>query len=152
MRAVRLKEQVEAMNLLMREMSNVHKTRKRLYLLRFRVPTRADVYGQYAQQPGVLAESLERWESHSESARVSINWRWRRSMSCLQGCACGSPACLSLPGCTLQALGRSATCSPVDQNRSIGAPSSAGSGLPGATLLPSSLLVGGVSSLLNSSK
>ena len=63
-------EQVEAMNLLMREMSNVHKTRKRLYLLRFRVPTRADVYGQYAQQPGVLAESLERWESHSESTRI----------------------------------------------------------------------------------
>ena len=34
------------------------------------MPTRADVYGQYAQQPGVLAESLERWESHSESTRI----------------------------------------------------------------------------------
>jgi len=39
-----------------------------------------------------------------------------------------------------------------DQNRSIGADSSAGSGLPGALPPPNSLLEGGVSSLLNSSK
>ncbi|MBN3471929.1 DUF1534 domain-containing protein [Pseudomonas savastanoi pv. phaseolicola] len=38
------------------------------------------------------------------------------------------------------------------QNKSIGADSSAGNGLPGALLPPSSLTLGGVSSLLNSSK
>jgi hypothetical protein len=39
-----------------------------------------------------------------------------------------------------------------DQNKSIGAASSAGSGLPGAVPLPSSFADGGVSSALNSSK
>ena len=62
-------EQVQVMNLLVREMSNVHQTRKHLCQLRFHVPSRADVYGRYAQQPALLAESLMRWEAHSESTR-----------------------------------------------------------------------------------
>ena len=63
-------EQVRTMNLLMREMGNVHNTRKRLYALRFKVPGGTDVYGRYASQPSVLAESLARWEAHSESTRI----------------------------------------------------------------------------------
>lgn len=63
-------EQVRVMNLLMREMSSVDKTRKQLYKLRFTVPSLADVYGRFALQPEVLAESLMRWEAHSESTRM----------------------------------------------------------------------------------
>ena len=62
--------QVRTMNLLMREMSNVHKTRMQLYKLRFKVPSQADVYGRCALDPEVLAQSLVRWEAHSESIRI----------------------------------------------------------------------------------
>ncbi|MEB0151257.1 lipase family protein, partial [Pseudomonas sp. CCC2.2] len=48
-------------NVLMRELCRLHTTRKRLCSLRFKVPSAADVYGEYAQQPQVLAQSLERW-------------------------------------------------------------------------------------------
>ena len=57
--------------------------------------------------------------------------------------------------CTIHvgaASGREGVDAVLDQNKSIGADSSAGSGLPGALPLPNSLLEGGVSSLLNSSK
>lgn len=63
-------EQVRVMNLLMREMDNVHKTRERLYQLRFKVPSRGEVYGGLAQHCDVLSESLARWEAHGESTRI----------------------------------------------------------------------------------
>ena len=53
--------QERAINVLMRELCRLHTTRKRLCSLRFKVPSAADVYGEYAQQPQVLAQSLERW-------------------------------------------------------------------------------------------
>lgn len=62
--------QVHTMNLLMREMGNVHQTRKQLYTLRFKVPSQADVFGRFALHPEALAQSLARWEAHSESTRI----------------------------------------------------------------------------------
>ena len=62
--------QVQTMNLLMREMGNVHQTRKQLYKLRFKVPSQADVFGCFALHPEALAQSLVRWEAHSESSRI----------------------------------------------------------------------------------
>lgn len=63
-------QQVRVMNLLMREMGNVQKTREGLYQLRFGVPSSRDVYGGFAQHCDVLAESLARWEAHAESTRI----------------------------------------------------------------------------------
>lgn len=66
----RFEVQVQTMNLLMREMSNVHQTRKQLYKLRFKVPSQADVFGRFALHPEALAQSLVQWEAHSESRRI----------------------------------------------------------------------------------
>ena len=44
-------EQERMINLLMRELSRLHITRQRLYSLRFKVPSMAEVYGDCAQRP-----------------------------------------------------------------------------------------------------
>ncbi len=44
-------EQERMINLLMRELSRLHITRQRLYSLRFKVPSVAEVYGDCAQRP-----------------------------------------------------------------------------------------------------
>ena len=44
-------EQERMINLLMRELSRLHITRQRLYSLRFKVPSVAEVYGDCVQQP-----------------------------------------------------------------------------------------------------
>lgn len=56
-----IQAQERSINLLMRELCRLHITRKRLCSLRFKVPSATDVYGEYAKQPQVLAQSLERW-------------------------------------------------------------------------------------------
>ncbi|WP_426134796.1 hypothetical protein [Pseudomonas sp. PWP3-1b2] len=42
-------------------------TRARLETLRFQKISLADVYGDYARSPEVLAEGLERWTRHAEN-------------------------------------------------------------------------------------
>ncbi|MCX2543250.1 lipase family protein [Pseudomonas sp. COW5] len=55
---------LEALN---REVEKIRVTRERLAILRHRRITTQDVYGQLAEQPERLAESLPRWQLHPEN-------------------------------------------------------------------------------------
>lgn len=66
----KVQAQASARTLLIREHNRVDVTRTRLNSMRFEVPTQADVYGHFAQQPEQLTDSLERWLAHSKNTRA----------------------------------------------------------------------------------
>ena len=52
---------------IVREIDDLHATRKRLLELRFNSVSARDVYGAFAGQPPLLADTLSRWRAHPEN-------------------------------------------------------------------------------------
>ncbi|WP_423204647.1 lipase family protein [Pseudomonas kribbensis] len=63
-----VRTQSGTLDALNREVERIRVTRERLAILRHRRITTQDVYGQLAEQPERLAESLPRWQLHPENA------------------------------------------------------------------------------------